>query len=392
MPRAAAAMSIRRSRTKLDSNRPGARYVAVGVRLETTQWATRPVGADVVRAGKHREREVGHPQAVAAHVGAVVGPELGGHGEDAAVGIDGHRGVVDLLAGVVGGDEVLLSVLDPAHRPAQPPRRPGDEEVLRVVLAAHPEPPAHRCLAHGDPRRRQSEVVGELGAVGVRNLGRAVDDETVGERVVLGDEPPGLHRHAGVPAGPISSAWTTAAARWNSGVDVTELGRQVGDEVADGEQRLGPSVASRSRRTGKRSMSTVDELGGVLGDVRDRSPRRRPPVHRRSGPDRRRARAGGTAPPVSSNETRGWMTGTRPRSATTSAAVHTATTPGTAAAALDVECGDPAMGDLGPHDAQVQHAGKAHVSDVAGGAPQERDVLVTSDRAPMLTTATLQRC
>ncbi len=63
-----------------------------------------------------------------------------------------------------------------------------------------------------------------------------------------------------------------------------------------------------------------------------------------------------------------------------SAAVHTATTPATVSGLALVDLAQHAVRDLGPHDAQVHHAGQAHVADVARGATQERHVLVASDR------------
>ena len=45
-------------------------------------------------------------------------------------------------AGVVRGDQVLGAVLGPLDRPAQRPRQPRHQVVLRVELATHPEPAA----------------------------------------------------------------------------------------------------------------------------------------------------------------------------------------------------------------------------------------------------------
>ena len=75
--------------------------------------------------------------------------------EDVAVLVDRGAQLVALLARMVGGDEMLVPVLDPFDRPAEPQRGEADQHVLGIELAAHAEAAADMALEQMDARQRR---------------------------------------------------------------------------------------------------------------------------------------------------------------------------------------------------------------------------------------------
>src|SRR3989454_12541889 len=90
-----------------------------------------------------------------------------------------------LLASVVRGHQVLAAVLDPLNGPAEPPRRPRDQEVLRVELAAHAEAAAHLQLGELDEVLGIVEEIGQDPPVEVGNLGYAPEAQHPRARIEL---------------------------------------------------------------------------------------------------------------------------------------------------------------------------------------------------------------
>ena len=74
-----------------------------------------------------------------ADVGALVGPEFVVDAEDEASRIDRCPDPVNLIARMVGRDQVLAAVLDPFDRPAEAQRREADQHIFRIELAADAE-------------------------------------------------------------------------------------------------------------------------------------------------------------------------------------------------------------------------------------------------------------
>ena len=71
-------------------------------------------------------------------------------GEDAALAVDRGADAMELLARMIGGDQMLAPVLDPFHRPAQAHGGDADQHVFRIELAADAEAAADmRLRAHG---------------------------------------------------------------------------------------------------------------------------------------------------------------------------------------------------------------------------------------------------
>ena len=135
------------------------------------------IGRHAVGAGQNARRHVHHARGVGAQIGALVVEIEVVDGEDAALRVDRGADAVELLARMIGGDEMLAPVLDPFHRPAQPHGGDADENVLGIDLAADAEASAHMRLVHVDGRRRQREHAREQVAVAVRHLGGAVQLE-----------------------------------------------------------------------------------------------------------------------------------------------------------------------------------------------------------------------
>ena len=121
---------------------------------------------------------------VGAHIGALVVEIEVVDRQDAAVAVDRGADAVQLLARMIGGDQVLAPVLDPFHRAAEPHGGDADQHVLGIELATDAEAAAHMRLVHVDRRRRQAEHAREQLAIAVRHLGGAVQLEDVARRVV----------------------------------------------------------------------------------------------------------------------------------------------------------------------------------------------------------------
>ena len=102
--------------------------------------------------------------------------------QDEAAVVDRGADAVDLVARMVGGDEMLAAVLDPLDRPAEPKRAERHKHVLGIDLAADAEAAADMALVEVQLFERQVEQRGEALPVDVRDLRRAVDFEDAGAR------------------------------------------------------------------------------------------------------------------------------------------------------------------------------------------------------------------
>ncbi len=223
-----------------------------------------------VRPGQQRDRQLGDDHAVRADVGAEIGDEPVAQRDDRAVAAHADLDLVVLLPRVVGRHQVLATILDPLHRPAQAHRRPRHHEVLGIELAAHAEAAAHLELEEVDQVLRMAEQVGEHPPVEVRHLGHAPQGEHARPRIVRGREPPRLHRDAGValdgealgetPLGGRERVCRIAGARHQPLDDVAAGGR-----MEDRHARI--ARAARVGDDGQRLPVDLDELERVLGEV-----------------------------------------------------------------------------------------------------------------------------
>jgi hypothetical protein len=119
---------------------------------------------------------------------------MGARGEQNAVGVERERDAHVLVAGVAAGDQILVAVLDPLDRPAEPAR--GRDHRDLVVEREHllPETAPDVAHDHPDPVLRHVEEPGEEQPYLVHAL--AGDDhlQTVAPAVPGGDQAPRLHR------------------------------------------------------------------------------------------------------------------------------------------------------------------------------------------------------
>ena len=199
-------------------------------------------------------------------VGDVPGPQA----EDRAVVPQGDLQLVDLLPGVGDGQEVLVAVLDPLHRPADPAGGEGHQEVLGVEVGLDPEAAADVGRDDPDRARRDGEHPRQDGAHRVRPLGGGPDRHLAGDGVAVPDHAAGLHRDAGVAlhVQPLADDPIRAG---EGGLDVAALvdhrRRHVvgGVLVQHGRAGLDGGVGVDHRLKGL--VVDLDELEGVLGEV-----------------------------------------------------------------------------------------------------------------------------
>src|SRR6266508_3380078 len=123
-----------------------------------------------IRAGKHSRREIDHARAMRAHIGALIVKELVIDRQNAAVAIDGGANFVPLLPRMIGGDEMLVTILDPLHRVPETQSAEADQHVFGVKLAAHAEAAADMAFEQMHGRERSAENFRDQLARTVRDL------------------------------------------------------------------------------------------------------------------------------------------------------------------------------------------------------------------------------
>ena len=192
------------------------------------------------------------------------------HALDAAVAVDRDLDVVELIAFLMGGGEMLAPVLDIFDRPSYRDRRRGDGEVFGIRLHFRAEAAAGVRRDHPDPVVRLAGHAAIDVAQLVRRLGVGPDGQRVGDRLVGCQHGAAFHGVA-------------RAAMLEQGLaeDMRRPGeRRIGLAVADGEfggdivlaafmrhRRAGlervPEVAGRRQRF----VVDVHRFGRILGDV-----------------------------------------------------------------------------------------------------------------------------
>src|SRR5207244_2606485 len=130
--------------------------------------------------------------------GAAIGHEIIAKRQDAAGLIEADLEVVDLVARMRGGEEVLAAVLDPAHGPPELAGEEGDQEVLGVDVALDAEAAADvgRHAAHA--RFRKAQNARGLAPHPMHDLGRGPDDHRICTRIMYANDASAFHRHAAV--------------------------------------------------------------------------------------------------------------------------------------------------------------------------------------------------
>src|SRR5439155_26316722 len=103
--------------------------------------------------------------------GAAIDDVVVADGKDKALIVEGDLDIVQLVARMRRGHEMLAPLLDPAHRPAEPPREERDQEILRVGMALAAEPAADIQRDHPDPLLDEAEGRGDLAPHPMHHLG-----------------------------------------------------------------------------------------------------------------------------------------------------------------------------------------------------------------------------
>jgi hypothetical protein len=176
---------------------PGTAVGRIGHLVRADDLARDEVVVDLVGSEKMGRRVVGEhgPERVP---GPAVEGESITHGEDPSVAVEGYLRIVRLIPRVDGRREMLSAILDPLHRLPDPPRQVGQQDVLGVNVALDPEasPDVRGHAAHAG--LVESEQIRDFAPNRVHHLGGGPDCQAVGTRVVISDDAPALHRHAGV--------------------------------------------------------------------------------------------------------------------------------------------------------------------------------------------------
>ena len=222
---------------------------------------------DAIRPGGEL-RDIAHRRhAVRAHIGADVDPDVAAQAEDGAVAVERDLEIAFGLARMGDRHEMLAAVLDPFHRPAEFAGREGDQEILRIELAARAKAAADVVLDIVDRLFRQIHHRRHGAAVEERQLGRARHAEPSGRGVPFRQQAARLHGHRGHPLhAELLAAGIGGGAE--GGVDIAGIGGEHGGAIACGagdQQRLG---AHRGVAVGqRRQMLDVEHhrLRAVLG-------------------------------------------------------------------------------------------------------------------------------
>ncbi len=295
--------------------------------------------------------------------------------EDAAFAVDRRAYPMQLLARLIGGDQVLAPVLDPFHRPAQPHGGDADQHVLGIELAADAEAAADMGLVHVDRRRREREHAREQIAIAVRHLGGAVQFENVAGRVIATDCATGLERHAGMAADrklELDHQRRGAQHRVDIAVALAN-DRHLG--VASGGELAGLGLGGEQDR--QLLDRHGDEIGGVLrhiGVVREHGGDRLADVTHLVGRQHRLAegveRGNASLAEVDRRYVRDVGRGPDRGHA------------GQGARGGRIDRDDPAVGVVRANDAHVELVRKGNVGGEAAAAPHQRRVFKACNRLP----------
>ena len=231
-----------------------------------TEVTDRPVGRHAVRTGQNAGRHVNDARRVGSDVAALVVEINVVDGEDDAVVIDGGANLVQLLARMIGSDQMFAAVLDPFHRPVEFLGRDADQKIFRIHFAADAEAAADVRFIHMDRARRELEHAREQFLIAVRHLGGTVHFQNAARGVITADGAARLQRHAGMPA--------NGEFKLDHMLGGAEHGIDVAVALADDCCFAGVTrrVLKRRRLGIKHRWQfldfDLDKVGGVLGDIR----------------------------------------------------------------------------------------------------------------------------
>ena len=180
--------------------------------------------------------------------GAAVGNEAVAECEQPAVVVEARLDIVDLIARMAGGHEMLVPVLDPPNRPFHGAREERNEQFLGIDVALHAKTAADVERDATDARLGHVQHSGRLAPQPVHDLTGRPDRNGVGAFVVNADDAAALHRDRAIavvieaPLEPVRRARASAAS--TSPLAEAKLADQVGvvfvmqDRSAGLESRL----------------------------------------------------------------------------------------------------------------------------------------------------------
>ena len=165
---------------------------------------------------------------------------------------------------------MLAAVFDPLHRPSQPAREEGDQQVFRVNMPLQPEASAdvERDAAHA--RLGQAQHRGRLAAHPMHDLGRRPDRHRIRARVVRADDAAAFHGRGRI-AMMIKAPLQPVRRARERGFDVAladgEGADQVGVESVVHDRGFRAQCLLRVDDGGERIEIETDQLRGILGRV-----------------------------------------------------------------------------------------------------------------------------
>ncbi len=139
----------------------------------------RPVHAGKERA-VNRARNRG---AEGRDIGAEIGDGFYAQRDKAAVGIKSELGMRQMIAALIVGDEAFAPARHPFDRSAQSPRRPGDDGLLRIMLALITEAAADIGRDHADAAFGEAKLLGDIAPDVMRHLCGRVERQLVARRI-----------------------------------------------------------------------------------------------------------------------------------------------------------------------------------------------------------------
>ncbi len=242
-------------------DRPLDREAGAGAADAAIRTERRLVGGDSIGAGAVVRDRVGARQAARRHVGFLIRalrPQAVGAGidgdlaidaEDVAVPVGIGGDAVMMIAGMGGGQQMFVAVLDPAHRVVELQRQRREDDLFRIQPRLGTEAAADVGCDHPDAALLETQDIAERDTHRVRRLGRGVDHDLVEPVVATGEHAAALHRCAGLPVHAVFAADRDRGGTCR-GVDVTArdgpLLEQVVAEVVMHQGRLPPRAAGAS--------------------------------------------------------------------------------------------------------------------------------------------------
>ena len=192
--------------------------------------------------------------------GAAIDNEIVAQCDDPAVIGKADFDIVELIARMGRAHQVLLPILEPAHRPPEAAGEKRDQHILGIDMALEAEPAADIEGDAAHPRFRQTQDDGSFPPHPMHDLGRRPDRHRIGSRIMSGDNAAALHRHRGV-AVVIKAALQPVRGAGKLGFDITlgdrERPEKVGLQSLVDNRRARPSAASALTMAGRWSSSAV---------------------------------------------------------------------------------------------------------------------------------------